>query len=283
MRCRYLTQVLDFIEVIKIIILSIVQGITEWLPISSTGHLIIVEDLMPLNLSPEFREIFMVLVQLGSILAVIVLYFNKLNPFAPSKTKTERKNTWVLWFKVAFASIPAGILGLLLNDYMDEYFNTPMVVAIALIVYGFGFIWIENRKPGRHSKKIESLEELRFSDAFKIGLFQALSLIPGTSRSGSTIMGGLLMGTSRHVATEFSFFMGIPVMFGASFWKLVTLGLPTQGAELIYLAIGMIVSFLVSVFAIRFLISYLQRNDFTVFGYYRIVLGAIVILYTLFF
>lgn len=278
-----MTQVLDFIEVIKIIILSIVQGITEWLPISSTGHLIIVEDLMPLNLSPEFREIFMVLVQLGSIMAVIVLYFNKLNPFAPKKTSTERKNTWVLWFKVAFASIPAAILGFILNDYMEEYFNTPIVVAIALIVYGFGFIWIEKKDPGRHAKKIDSLEEMRFSDAFKIGLFQALSLIPGTSRSGSTIMGGLLMGTSRHVATEFSFFMGIPVMFGASFLKLFTLGFPTQGAEMIYLAIGMIVSFLVSIFAIRFLISYLQRNDFTVFGYYRIVLGAIVILYTLFF
>ncbi len=277
-----MTQLLDFYEMLKIFILSVVQGITEWLPISSTGHMLLLEDLMPLNLSPEFREIFMVLVQLGSILAVIVLYFNKLNPLASNKTATEKKDTWILWFKVAFASIPAAIFGFILDDYMDEYFNTPLVIATALIVYGIGFIWIENKDRGRHARQIETLNDLRFSDAFKIGLFQALAIIPGTSRSGSTIMGGLLTGATRHVATEFSFFMGIPIMFGASFFKLIKLGFPLNGVEIIYLIFGMVVAFIVSVIAIRFLIRYLQRNDFTVFGYYRIILGAIVILYTLF-
>lgn len=277
-----MSYAIDFYELIKVIILSIVQGITEWLPISSTGHMILVEDIMPLNLSPEFLEMFLVLVQLGSIMAVVVLYFNKLNPFALSKTPKERKDTWILWFKVVFATIPAGVFGLILDDYMNEYFNVPIVVAIALIVYGIGFIWIENRDTGRHARSIDSLSEIQFSDAFKIGMFQALALIPGTSRSGSTIIGGLLTGASRHVATEFSFFMGIPIMFGASLLKLIKLGLPTQSAELIYLGTGMIVAFLVSILAIRFLIRYLQRNDFTAFGYYRIILGAIVILYTLF-
>lgn len=277
-----MAQLIDFIELIKIFILSVVQGITEWLPISSTGHMILIEDLMPLSVTPEFREMFLVLVQLGSIMAVVVLYFNKLNPFALRKSKQERKDTWILWFKVAFASIPVAIFGFILDDYM-EHFNVPVVVAIALIVYGFGFIWIEKKDHGRHAKKITTLEDLRFSDAFKIGLFQALSIIPGTSRSGSTIMGGLIIGTSRHVATEFSFFLGIPAMFGASLIKLIKFGLPSGTAEWIYLGTGMIVAFLVSIFAIRFLIRYLQRNDFTAFGYYRIALGAIVILYTLFF
>lgn len=275
-------QLIDTFEMIKIAILSIVQGITEWLPISSTGHMIIIEDILPLNLSPEFRELFFVLVQLGSIMAVVVLYFNKLNPLAPSKSKKERKKTWILWFKVAFASIPVVLFGLALDDYMDTYFNTPIVVAIALIIYGFAFIIIENQHRGRHARTIERFDDLTFADAFKIGCFQALSIIPGTSRSGSTIMGGLLVGTSRYLATEFSFFLGIPAMFGASFLKLFKLGLNFTQAEWIYLLSGMLIAFIVSIIVIRFLLAYIRRNDFTVFGYYRIILGAIIILYTLF-
>lgn len=275
-------QFIDLIELIKIFVLSVVQGITEWLPISSTGHMIILEDLMPLNLSPEFIEAFFVLVQLGSIFAVVLLYFNKLNPFSMKKTSEERKDTWVLWFKVAFASIPVAILGAALNDYMDEYFYNPMVVAIALIVYGVLFIWIENTETSKHATSIKDLDSLSFSTAFKIGIFQALSIIPGTSRSGSTIIGGLLVGASRNIATEFSFFLSIPAMVGASLLKLIKLGFVFTQVEWIYMIFGMFVAFIVSVITIKFLLSYIQRNNFTGFGKYRIILGALVILYSLF-
>lgn len=275
-------QFIDLIELIKIFILSVVQGITEWLPISSTGHMIILEDLMPLNLSPEFIEAFLVLVQLGSIFAVVLLYFNKLNPFSLKKTSAERKDTWVLWFKVAFASIPVAILGAALNDYMDEYFYKPMVVAIALIVYGVLFIWIENTETSKHATSIKDFDSLSFSTAFKIGIFQALSIIPGTSRSGSTIIGGLLVGASRNIATEFSFFLSIPAMVGASLLKLIKLGFVFTQTEWIYMLFGMFVAFIVSVVTIKFLLSYIQRNNFTGFGKYRIILGALVILYSLF-
>lgn len=276
-----MNSLIDIIELIKIFIISLVQGITEWLPISSTGHMILIEDVMPLSLSAEFQELFLVLVQLGSIMAVVVIYFNKLNPFSPSKTAGERKNTWILWFKVAWASIPVVIIGFLLNDYMDKYFFNATVVAIALIVYGFAFIVIERGHQARHTHVTDNLNELTYSQAFKIGLFQSLSIIPGTSRSGSTILGGLLMNSSRYVATEFSFFLGIPAMFGASALKLIKLGMSLTTAEIIYLAFGMLVAFVVSILVIRFLLTYLKRNDFTVFGYYRIVLGGIVILYNL--
>lgn len=276
-----MNSLIDIIELIKIFIISLVQGITEWLPISSTGHMILIEDVMPLNLSAEFQELFLVLVQLGSIMAVVVIYFNKLNPFSPSKTAGERKNTWILWFKVAWASIQVVIIGFLLNDYMDKYFFNATVVAIALIVYGFAFIVIERGHQARHTHVTDNLNELTYSQAFKIGLFQSLSIIPGTSRSGSTILGGLLMNSSRYVATEFSFFLGIPAMFGASALKLIKLGMSLTTAEIIYLAFGMLVAFVVSILVIRFLLTYLKRNDFTVFGYYRIVLGGIVILYNL--
>ncbi|MBA5729424.1 undecaprenyl-diphosphate phosphatase [Aerococcaceae bacterium INB8] len=275
-------QMIDIIELIKIFVLSVVQGITEWLPISSTGHMIILEDLIPLNLSSEFVEVFLVLVQLGSIFAVILLYFNKLNPFSPKKTSVERKDTWVLWFKVAFASIPVAIFGFALKDYMDEYFYNPIVVAIALIVYGIIFIWIERTGESKHAATVTDFNSLSFTTAFKIGIFQALSIIPGTSRSGSTIIGGLLVGTSRYIATEFSFFLSIPAMFGASLVKLLDLGFAFTTVEWIYLLFGMFIAFIVSVFAIKFLLNYLKRNDFTGFGKYRIVLGAIVILYSLF-
>ncbi|MGX7106688.1 undecaprenyl-diphosphate phosphatase [Hutsoniella sourekii] len=279
-------SLIDLIELLKIFILSVVQGITEWLPISSTGHMIIIEDFMPLLLRPEFRELFFVLVQLGSIFAVVLLYFHKLNPFALSKSSEERKDTWIIWFKVAFASIPVAAFGFILNDYMDTYFYNPIVVAIALIVYGLIFIWIErNQGQARHAQVIDNFDELSFADAFKIGLFQALSIIPGTSRSGSTIIGGLLIGASRPLATEFSFFLSLPAMVGASGYKLIKLlstGFTFTLSELIYLVFGMVVAFLVSVIAIRFLLNYIQRNDFTAFGYYRIILGAVIILYFLF-
>lgn len=272
---------IDIIELLKIIILAIVQGITEWLPISSTGHLIIFEDFMPLLLSDNFREIFLVLVQLGSIFAVLVLYFNKLNPFASNKSSQEKKDTWILWFKVAVATIPAVVFGYILDDYMDKYLYKPVIVAIALIVYGFGFIWIENQNRGKHSYQIDDLNDITFPTAFKIGLFQALAIIPGTSRSGSTIMGGLLLGSSRYVATEFSFFMSLPVMLGASLKKFLKLGFSLSSTEYIYLGTGMLIAFIVSILAIKFLISFIKRNDFKAFGIYRIILGAIIILYFL--
>lgn len=275
-------QEIDLFELLKIFILSVVQGITEWLPISSTGHLILVEEFIKLNLNPAFIEMFRTVVQLGSILAVVVLYFNKLNPFNPKKSPENRKETWILWFKVAVASIPAIIFGFLINDYMEEYFNIPSVVAAALIIYGFAFIWIENRKPGRHDRQIENLERISYPTAFKTGLFQALSLIPGTSRSGSTILGGLLLGMERTVATEFSFFMSLPVMFGASFLKLLDFGFDFTSTELIYLLFGMFVAFIVSLIVIRSLLKFIKTNDFKPFGYYRIILGSIVILYYLF-
>ncbi|UUX33968.1 undecaprenyl-diphosphate phosphatase [Fundicoccus culcitae] len=273
---------IDIIELIKIVILGIVQGITEWLPISSTGHMILVDEFITLNSSAEFKEMFFVLVQLGSIFAVILLYFNKLNPFSFKKTKEERKSTWMLWFKVAVASIPVMVFGFALNDYINEYFYNPWVVAVALIAYGIIFIWVENNQTAKHSYTVKTFDELSFRKAFFIGCFQSLAIIPGTSRSGSTIIGALLLGTSRYIATEFSFFLSIPVMFGASFLKLFDFGFNFTQAEFIYLIVGMLVSFIVSVIAIRFLLNYIQRNDFKAFGYYRIALGSIVILYFLF-
>ncbi len=273
---------IDILELIRILILSIVQGITEWLPISSTGHMIIIEEFLSLTSSPEFKELFFVLVQLGSIMAVVLLYFNKLNPFSFKKSAQERKDTWFIWFKVAVASIPAVLFGLVLDDYMEMYFNKPLVVAAMLIVYGFAFIWIETRQKSRHAHEINTFQTLTFKDAFLIGCFQALAIIPGTSRSGSTILGALLLGTSRFIATEFSFYMSIPIMFGASLKKLLKFGLVFSQAELIYLGVGMFVAFIVSVIAIKFLLNYIKRNDFKAFGYYRIILGSIIILYFLF-
>lgn len=275
-------NIIDMIELLKIILLGIVQGITEWLPISSTGHMILVDEFITLNSSAEFKEMFFVLVQLGSIFAVILLYFNKLNPFSFKKSKEERKDTWMLWFKVAVGSIPVMIVGLALEDYVNEYFYNPWVVAIALISYGIIFIWVENNQNAKHSFTVKTFNELSFRRAFFIGCFQALAIIPGTSRSGSTIIGALLLGTSRFIATEFSFFLSIPVMFGASFLKLISFGFNFTQAELIYLMVGMFVAFIVSVIAIRFLLGFLKRNDFKAFGYYRIALGSLVILYFLF-
>lgn len=266
----------SIIEILKTIVLGIVEGITEWLPISSTGHLILVNQLIQLDVTPQFQDMFNVLIQLGAILAVVILYFNKLNPFEGKKTRKEFLSTIDLWKKVIIGCIPAIIGGLILNDFMDEYLNKPIVIAIALIVYGIAFIIIERRHK-TVEPQILSLDELSYGTAIKIGLFQMLALVPGTSRSGSTILGALLMGTNRFVATEFSFFMGIPIMFGASGLKVLKFGFHYTSAELIILLVGSLVSFIVSLIVIKFLLNYLKTNDFQAFGWYRIVLGIIVL------
>lgn len=264
-------------DLIRTIILGIVEGITEWLPISSTGHLIIIQELIGYISTDRFMEMFNVVIQLGAIMAVVVIYFNKLNPFDKKKTENEKMNTVNLWLKVIIACIPAAVIGLLLDDWMDEHFFNPTVVAIALIVYGVAFIVIESKR-SKDSIKCKNLDKLPLKTAVGIGLFQVLSLIPGTSRSGSTIIGGLLLGTTRYVATEFTFFLAIPVMFGASLLKLVKFGVPNL-YEFVMLIVGMLVSFIISVLAIKFLLSYIKKNSFKIFGYYRIALGIIVLIY----
>lgn len=267
-----------FIEIIKTIILGIVQGITEWLPISSTGHMILVDELITLNVTPEFREMFLVVIQLASVLAVILLYFHELNPIAPSKSRDQKEETWNIWFKVIVGVIPAGVMGLLFDDLIDQYFFNWLTVAIMLIVYGIAFIIIEHYNKGR-TFPIQTWKSLSYKTAFLIGCFQVLALIPGTSRSGATIVGALLIGTARPIAAKFSFFLSIPVMLGASLLKLLGFGLSFTTGELTILLVGCLVSFAVSVIAIKFLMAYIRRNDFTAFGWYRIVVGIIVITY----
>jgi len=271
---------MNFIEIVKAIILGIIEGITEWLPISSTGHMILADEFIRLNMSDEFKEVFLVVVQLGAILSVILMYFNKLNPFSPSKTSKQKRETWNLWFKVIVATIPAGIIGFLFDDILDELFYNYQTVSIMLIVYGILFIIVERRNKHR-VPAVNNFQQLTYKTAFIIGLYQVLALIPGTSRSGATIIGAMLAGTSRSVAAEFTFFLGIPVMFGASFLKLIKFGFNFTGFEIVILLTGTIVSFLVSVVAIKFLLRYIKRNDFKAFGYYRIALGIILILYFL--
>ena len=268
---------LDFL---KVVILGIVEGITEWLPVSSTGHLILVGDLLSPGMSDEFMEMFNVVIQLGAIMAVVVLYFHKLNPFSPKKTEKQKLLTWQMWIKVVIASVPAGIVGILFNDYLDKIFYKPLPVAIMLIVSGVLFIIIETRNAGRRPA-VRRISELSVQMLLWIGFFQMLALIPGTSRSGATIVGALLIGVSREVAAEFTFFLAIPVMFGASFLKLLKFGFKFTGQELGLLLLGCAVSFIVSVFAIKFLMGYIKKHDFKVFGYYRIVLGALIVLVTL--
>lgn len=275
-------DILQMIEILKAIILGIVEGITEWLPISSTGHMILVEEFIQLDMSAAFKEMFFVVIQLGAILAVVALYFNKLNPFAPKKTAQEKKETMEIWYKVIVGVVPAGVLGLLLDDWLNEHFYNYLVVAIMLIVYGVLFIVIENRNKNK-TAEITTFQDMTYKTAFIIGLFQCLSLIPGTSRSGATILGAIIVGTSRFIAAEYSFFLSIPVMFGASALKLVKFGFDFTGMELTILLTGMLVAFLVSIIAIKFLMKYIQNNDFKAFGWYRIILGALVIGYFLFF
>lgn len=270
-------------EIFKVIILGILEGITEWLPISSTGHIILMDKFIQLDASDAFKEMFNVVIQLGAIMAVVVLYFHKLNPFSPKKTRNQRVHTIQLWMKVVVACIPAGVLGILLDDWMDEHFHNYIVVAIMLIVYGVLFIWVENwNKVNKPS--VTKLSALSYQTALYIGMFQVLSLIPGTSRSGATILGALLLGVSRYVAAEFTFFLAIPVMFGASAIKLLKFfsdGGGMTGMEIAMLSTGCIVAFVVSVVAIKFLMGYIKKNDFKVFGYYRIVLGVFVLGYFL--
>ncbi len=267
-------------EIIKAIIIGIVEGITEWLPISSTGHMILVEEFLKLNMSDDFVEMFNVVIQLGAILAVVVIYFNKLNPLDKHKSKREVADTMQLWYKVIIACLPAAVIGLLFDDWLNEHLFKPVVVAAMLIVYGILFIIVEKYNKNRQPK-VTALNKLTYKTAFLIGMFQVLSLIPGTSRSGATILGGLILGTSRFVAAEFTFFLAIPVMFGASILKIVKFGFAFSGLEIAVLLTGMVVAFAVSIAAIKFLISYIKNNSFTAFGVYRIVLGILVLGYFL--
>ncbi len=267
-----------FMEILKTIFLGIVQGITEWLPISSTGHMILVDEFIQLDASSQFMEMFFVLIQLGSIMAVVLLYFNKLNPFSPSKSIKEKKDTMSIWYKVIVGVIPAGVVGLLFDDWINEHFYNYLTVSFTLILYGILFIIIENRNKGKRPA-INDFNQLSYKTAFLIGVFQVLALIPGTSRSGATIIGGIILGASRGMAAEYSFFLSIPVMFGASALKLYKFGLNFTSYELIILITAMFVAFAVSLVAIKFLLRYIKKNDFKAFGWYRIILGILVLGY----
>lgn len=263
------------LELLKVLFIGIVQGITEWLPISSTGHMILANEFVKLNVSEDFMNMFLVVVQFGSILAVITLFFHKLNPFSPKKSSEERKATVNMWFKVVVAILPLLVIAKF-DDWFEKVFYKPAPVAIALIVYGILFIILENRKK---VPKINSIDDMSYKTAFLIGLCQMLAVIPGTSRSGSTILGGILVGVSRTVAAEFSFFLAIPVMFGASVLKLSEFGMPNGFEEWTILLFGVTVAYVVSVAAIKFLLNYIKKHDFKAFGYYRIVLGLLVLIY----
>ena len=286
------------IELLKAVLFGIVEGITEWLPVSSTGHLILLNEFVTLKMSEEFNSMFDVVIQLGAILAVIVLFFHKLNPFALSKSKEEKKQTWILWFKVIAAIIPSGVVGVLLDDWMDAHLHNGIVVSIALIVYGIAFILVERRNNrGKYQrisekdgpttvlireKKVDNVFDITYKTAILIGLFQCLSLVPGTSRSGSTILGAILIGVSRSAGAEFSFFMAIPTMLGASAikgLKFILSGVPVTGIEIGVLLVGSVVSFIVSLLVIKGLMDYVRRHSFSAFGVYRIVLGIIVLAY----
>ena len=269
------------IEILKAILFGIVEGITEWLPVSSTGHIILLDEFIRLNASEEFKSMFDVVIQLGAILAVIVLFFHKLNPFAPSKTAGEKKQTWDLWFKVIAAIIPSGVIGVLLDDWMDAHLHNGIVVSIALIVYGIAFILVE-RKNQNKNPAVSSVYEITYKTALLIGLFQCLSLVPGTSRSGSTILGAILIGVGRSAGAEFSFFMAIPTMLGASAIKMLKFlltGVGITGMEIGVLIVGCVVSFMVSLLVIKGLMDYVRRHSFSAFGVYRIILGIIVLAY----
>ncbi|MBD5543221.1 MAG: undecaprenyl-diphosphate phosphatase [Lachnospiraceae bacterium] len=269
------------IEILKAIVFGIVEGITEWLPISSTGHMILLDEFVALDVSPEFLEMFLVVIQLGAIMAVVVLFWNKIFPFNFNRQKGPFlvKETWIMWFKILVACIPAAIIGILFDDIFNELFYNYLTVALALIVFGILFLIVENANKNKRTK-INSLGEITYTTAMLIGVFQLIAAIfPGTSRSGATIVGALMIGVSRTVAAEFTFFLAIPVMFGASLLKIVKYGFAFSGNELVLLAVGMIVAFVVSVIVIRFLMDFIKKHDFKVFGYYRILLGIIVLIY----
>lgn len=275
---------MNLIEWLRIIIIGIVEGITEWLPVSSTGHMILVrtfwETKIPEIITPEFWSMFEVVIQLGAILAVVTIFFNKLNPWSPKKTEEQKKNTFSLWGKVIVGCIPAGVAGLLLDDWMDAHLYNAYVVATMLIIYGIAYIIVENRHMGK-SYKINKFSELSYSMALSIGIIQVLSLVPGTSRSGVTIVGALILGCSRYIAAEYTFYLAIPVMFGASGLKMVKYlleGGGFAGPQLPILIVGSVVAYVVSIFVIKFLMGYIKKHDFKVFGYYRIALGILVFL-----
>ena len=272
-----------FYEILKAIVLGITEGITEWLPISSTGHMILFDEFLRLDVSGEFLSMFLVVIQLGAICAVPVLFWDRINPFSVKKTNSEKKQILDTWGKVLVGSIPAAVLGLLLDDILDKKLYNFIVVAVALIVYGIIFILAEKSRAEKKNV-IKNIDSLTYRDALKIGAFQSLSLVPGTSRSGSTILGGMLIGVSREASAEFSFFMAIPIMLGASALKIVKFllaGFSATTDEIVLLSVGLIVSFAVSIFVIRFLMDYVKRHDFKLFGYYRIILGFIVLIYFL--
>jgi len=268
-------------EGLKSLLLGIVQGITEWLPISSTGHLLLLDEVMHLSLGAEARELFLIIIQLASILAVVILYFSTLNPFSKAKDAKEKTETYILWVKVLIATIPAGVIGILIDDLMNTYLYRWEVVAIALFVYGLLYIVLEKGTWGKRERRVRELSEITYRDALYLGLFQMLALIPGTSRSGSTILGGIIIGLERSVAAKFSFFMAIPVMAGASLLKLIKLGLSYSREEYLLIAIGSVSSFLVSLLCIKALVAYVRRHDSSAFGFYRIVLAVLVTVYFL--
>lgn len=269
---------MNIIEILKVLVFGIVEGFTEWLPISSTGHMILLDEIIPLNVTKDFKDMFLVVIQLGAILAVVVLYFHKLNPFSPSKKANQKRATLRLWYKIIVACLPAAVFGVLIDDWMEAHLMNSYVVSAMLIIYGVLFIVIERWNKGR-APVMAKVGQISYQAAFYIGLFQVLALVPGTSRSGATILGAMLLGCSRGAAAEFSFFLGIPVMFGASLLKVVKFGFHFDGMEVFYLIFGMVVAFLVSVYSIKFLMGYIRKHDFTVFGYYRIALGVIVLAY----
>lgn len=272
---------MDFIEILKAMLFGIVEGITEWLPISSTGHMILLDEFIHLNVSEEFYKLFEVVIQLGAIMAVVIMYFKTIWPWGFGKTKEDTKETLNLWGKILVACIPAAIIGILFDDWLDEHLYNGIVVALALIIYGIAFIVIESKNIG--SRDTKKLNDITYKQAVSVGAFQLLSLVPGTSRSGSTILGGLAVGLERSIASKFTFFLAIPVMAGASLLKLLNyimkVGFVFNANELIVLGVGCLVSFIVSILVIRFLMNYIRKHDFKVFGYYRIVLGIIVLLY----
>lgn len=276
---------MDIIELLKVIFLGIVEGITEWLPISSTGHMILVDEFVKLNVTQEFKDMFFVVIQLGAILAVVALYFQRLWPFRIKKNVDRNSldryvdmEKIILWLKIMVSCLPAMVIGLLFNDWIEEHFNNAFVVSVMLIVYGVLFIVIENYNKKRRPA-MNQLSEIDYKTALLIGVFQVLAVIPGTSRSGATIVGGILLGTSRTLAAEYTFFLAIPVMFGASLLKIVKFGLVFSSTEIIILIVGMITAFVVSVLAIKFLMDYIKKHDFKAFGWYRIVLGILVMVY----
>ena len=273
---------MDILELFKIVIVSIIEGVTEWLPISSTGHMLLFDEFAKLNFSSEFKSVFMVVIQLGAIMAVIFTYWSSLNPFDKHKNSREKKNTIELWKKILIGAIPAGVMGILFNNFIEKYFENMWVISAMLMVYGILFIVIERFRKNKNIKpKIESFGEMTYLDALKIGGYQILALIPGTSRSGSTIIGGLLTGVSRKIAVEFSFFMGIPIMLGSSALKIIKYGFKYSTTEIFYLLIALILTFIVSMFVIKSLVNYLKNNDFRIFGWYRISLAILIVGYFL--